>query len=186
MSTNRGWTSFLVTFVGLVLVASASDSETLKPNAKLPDPVAKKFKKEFPKAKIEKIDALEEEGVMVYDFEFRDGSREKETDIAADGTMLEYTLVISPKAIPAPAMKVIKELAKGSSLGRLEEIKISYETKDGKIVKLPELKTHYAAELERGKQTAEVVVTPDGTLIDTPKWPDAKDAKTKSASNAGK
>ena len=32
--------------------------------------------------------------MTVYDLEFRDGTTEKETDIAEDGTMLEYTIVI--------------------------------------------------------------------------------------------
>jgi len=39
-----------------------------------------------------------ENGVTVYDLEFKDGPVEKETDIAADGTMLEYTVVVEAKA----------------------------------------------------------------------------------------
>lgn len=70
------------------------------PHKKVPEAVTKTFRGTFPQGNIFKLDAEEENNVTVYDIEFRDGGSEKETDIAADGTMLELTVVIDAKAIP--------------------------------------------------------------------------------------
>ncbi len=140
----------------------------------LPEPVAKTFQAAFPKGEIVKVDAEEEDGVMVYDLEFKDGAVEKETDITADGTMLEFTVVIPAKEVPAPAMKTVRAAAKGGKIGRIERIEIGYETKDGKAIKLDKPVTHYAAEIVKGDTTSEVVVAPDGTRVVEPADLDTK------------
>ena len=141
---------------------------------KLPVAVRKTFEAKFPDAVIEKVDAEEEGGVVVYDIEFKDGATEKETDIAADGTMLEFTLVIDAKAVPWAAMKPIREAAAGAKMKRVEEIKISNETKGGKVLELPATVTHYAVEMTKGGKTAEIVVDADGKVVEDPRWADAK------------
>jgi hypothetical protein len=165
-----------VALLGLFLVPRAVHSQEAITETKLPDPVRKTFRAHFPTAEIEKLEVEVEDGVTVYDFEFKDGAVEKETDITADGTMLEFTIVISAKAVPAPAMQAIRKGAGGATLKRIEQIEISYETKDGKVVKLPRPVTHYAVEMEKGNQSAEIVVAPDGKVIEEPKW-SAKDGK---------
>jgi hypothetical protein len=167
---------FVVALVAGAFAASTGLSQTAAPGTRLPDPVAKAFETAFPKGKILKVDAEEEDGVTVYDFEFKDGAIEKETDITADGTMLEFTVVVVPKAVPAPAMKAIRAAAKGAKIARLEHIEISSETQDGKVVKLPETVTHYAAELTKGKLHGEIVVLPGGAVVDSPKWVEEKPA----------
>jgi hypothetical protein len=72
--------------------------------------------------------------------------------------------------VPAAAMKVLREAAKGAKMDRIERIEISYETKDGKAIKLDKPITHYAVEMTKGGQTAEVVVAPDGTVVEPAKW----------------
>jgi hypothetical protein len=37
-------------------------------------------------------------------------------------------------------------------------------------MKLPKPITRYAVELKKGDKTAEVVVNPDGTLVEEPQW----------------
>ena len=157
-------------FAGAALVASTALAQEKATETKLPDAVEKTFRTAFPKGEIHKVDAEEENGVTVYDFEFKDGDSEKETDIAADGTMLEFTIVVVPDSIPAAAMKTISNAAKGAKIERLEHIEVSYETKDGKVVKLPKVLTRYAAEMSKRQKRAEVVVNPDGTVIDSPEW----------------
>jgi hypothetical protein len=88
--------------------------------------------------------------------------------------MLEYTVVIDAKAVPAAAMKPIREAAVGATMKRVEEIKISFETKDGKVIKLPRTVTHYAVGLKKGDQTAEIVVDVAGKVIEPAKWSGAK------------
>jgi hypothetical protein len=173
--------AMLVAGALVAVAATAGLAEEKAAKAKLPDAVAKTFATAFPEGVIQKADAEEENGVMVYDLEFKDGDTEKETDIAEDGTMLEFTLVIAADAIPAPVMKTINDAAKGATVGRLEKISVSYETKDGKVVKLPEALTRYAAEMAKGKKTAEVITNADGTVFEAPEWvepkPEAKAAK---------
>ena len=102
---------------------------------------------------------------MVYDIEFKNGAVEQETDITADGTILEVTLVVEAKAVPPAAMKAIEKAAAGGKIGRIENIDIRYETKDGKAVKLATPVTHFAAEITKGDETSEIVVTPDGAPV---------------------
>ena len=144
---------------------------------KLPDVVTKTFKKTFPKGEIFKLDVEEENGVTVYDIEFKDGAIEKETDITADGTMLEFTVVVEAKAVPKAAMKVIQKAAEGATIKRIEHIEMSHETKDGKTIKLSKPVTHYAVGIAKGDQTAEIVVAPDGTVVEPATWGGAGEAK---------
>jgi len=157
---------------GVLLLFGTPLAESLPKDAKLPDPVEATFQARFPRAAIEKIDVTEENGVRVYDIEFQDGRMERETDIAEDGTLMEYTDVIPLKAIPAAPLKAIRAAAKGARLGRLERIEVSYETHEGKVVKLPEAVTRYAAEMSRKGQHAEVIVADDGTVLEPPQWVD--------------
>jgi hypothetical protein len=173
--------------LGAALARGAAPAETVPPDkvaakTELPDPVKETFKKTFPKGEIFKVDVDVENGVTVYDIEFKDGAIEKETDITADGTMLEFTIVIDAKAVPKAAMKTIRKAAEGAKMGRIEQIEISYETKDGKAVKLPKPIARYAVAIAKGDQTAEIVVAPDGAVVEPAKFGGAKDRK----SEAGK
>jgi uncharacterized membrane protein YkoI len=160
--------------VSLALVASTARAQKKETEVKLPEAVMKTFKAKFPKAEIQKTEVEEENGVTVYDIEFKDGDTEKETDITADGIMLEFTIVIEAKAVPAAAMKAIEKAAEGAKMKRIERIEISYETKDGKVIKLEKPVTHYAVEMTKGKQSAEIVVTPEGAVVEKPTWEDVK------------
>jgi len=148
--------------VGLVKDAEFELARIEKPKAGPPPAVTKAFKDAFPKAEIEKLDAEEENGVMVYDYEFRQGAAEKETDIAADGTILETTLVIDAKALPPAVLRAVEKGADGGKLGRVEQIEINCETKDGKVVKLAKTVTHYSVEYTKGDKSGEVTVDADG------------------------
>jgi hypothetical protein len=162
--------------LGLLALAGAARTAPVPPD-QLPEPVAKTFKTMFPNGTIQKLDAEEENGVVVYDFEFKAGDREKETDIAADGTMLESTLVIVAKDIPAAPMKRIQAAAKGAKIGRLEWIETRYELKEGKVIKLAGPVIKYAAEMTRSGKRAEIIVGANGTVLEEPEWLPITDAK---------
>jgi uncharacterized membrane protein YkoI len=174
MMTTRGLMRSVAVLCALALLPATGYAQKPKADAKLPEPVRKTFEARFPKAEIQKVDAEEEGGVMVYDVEFKDGSTEKETDIAADGTMLEFTVVIDAKAVPEAAMKPIQKAAEGAKMKRTERIEITHETKDGKVVKLPKTVTHYAVEMTKGDQSAEIVVDADGKVLEEAKWSGGK------------
>ena len=149
----------------------------------LPEKVRKTFVDKFPNAAIKKVNSDEEGGVMVWDIEFREGRTHKETDIAADGTMLEHTVYIPKKSVPGAAMKPMEAAAKekDAKMGRVEKIEISYETKDGKVVKLDKPRTNYAVELTKDDQMAEIVVDEKGKVVEEPKWESPTAAAKKSA-----
>jgi hypothetical protein len=171
----------LVACLALVFAAGSVGSTPVPPD-QMPEPVANTFKTLFPNGTIQKLDSEMEEGVMVFDFEFKAGEREKEADIAGDGTMMESTLVITAQDIPAPAMKTIKKVAGKDKLGRMEWLETFYKPEGGKLVKLAKSEIHYACELRRGEQVAEVFVTPQGKVTESPDWKAAAAA----ASAAGK
>jgi uncharacterized membrane protein YkoI len=181
MKTFSRW-GCIAAFCALALSSAMAHAQETKGEAKketkLPEAVRKTFEGKFPKAKIEKVDVEKEEGVEVYDFEFRDGKTEKECDIAADGTMLEYTIVIRTKDVPEEAMKPIREAAEGATMGRTEKIEVSYELKDGKIIKLPKPVMQYAVEMKKGEKHAEIIVDAQGKVIEAPEWVDPKAKKT--------
>ena len=154
--------------VGLLGDGSFKLSKIEKHEIKLPEAVTKTFKATFPKGEITKLDVDVENGVTVYDIEFNDGKMEKETDITADGTMLEFTVVVALKEVPAPARKALRAAAQGGKIERIERIEISYETKDGKAIKLDKPVTHYAVEIVKDGKTSETVVNLDGTPVVEP------------------
>ena len=156
-------------FLGLMLIVGMARSAPFPPE-KLPEPVATTFKTMFPNGTIQNLDAEEEDGVMIYDFEFLAGDREKEADIAADGTMIESTLVIPRTEIPAPAMKGIQSVAKGATLGRCEWMETFYALKGGKAIKMDKPMIKYAAEMTKNGKKAEVIVSADGKVVEKPEW----------------
>lgn len=156
--------------LALVFIPSAVFAQQTNLEAKLPDAVKKTFKAKFPKGEILKMEAEDENGVKVYDLEFKDAGIDKETDITADGTMLEYTVVIEAKAVPKAAMAAIQKAAERSTIKRFEWIELRYETKNGKAIKLPSPVIHYAAEMTKGQQSAEIVVDTSGKVLEEPKW----------------
>jgi hypothetical protein len=114
---------------------------------------------------------------MIYDFEFHVGDRQKETDIAGDGTMVESTLVIPKAQIPAPAMRGIQAVAKGATLGRCEWMETFYELKAGKVIKMEKSTVKYAAEMTKNGKQAEVIVAEDGKVVEKPEWEPIPPAK---------
>jgi hypothetical protein len=173
VSERGGW---VVVVLGLVLVAGSVRSAPLAPD-KLPEPVAATFKAMFPNGTIDKLDAEEEEGVMIYDFEFHAGGREKEADIAGDGTMVESTLVITQKDIPPVPMKAIMAAAKGAKLGRCEWMETYYDLKDGKVIPMDKPMVKYAAEMTKSGKKAEAIVSVDGKMVEAPEWMPIEPAK---------
>ena len=167
---------FLVLGLGLALIAGAGLTAPVPPD-KMPEPVATTFKSAFPNGTIDKLDAEAEEGVTVYDFEFHAGDKEKEADIAADGTMMESTLVVTQKDFSPAAMKTIQATAKGAKIGRCEWMKTYYEPKEGKLVKLAKPMVKYAAEMTKADKKAEVIVSETGKVVEAPEWVPIEPAK---------
>ena len=171
------WLLMGVAVIAFVVAGSSglvAEETKTKAKVEMPEAVAKAFKAAFPKAEDIKVDVDKEEGVTVYDIEFKVDTVAMETDIAADGTILEVSCQVDMKDVPAAAASAIKKAAEGATIKQVEKVTISYEIKKvgdaGKVVKLDKPKTQYEAELSKGDQEAEITVAADGTVVEQPKW----------------
>jgi hypothetical protein len=86
--------------------------------------------------------------------------------------MLEFTVVIDAKDVPDTAMKTIRirKSAEGVTIERIEHVEIIYDIKGGKTIKLAKPVIHYAIEMAKGNQHTEIVVDPNGVVMEPAKW----------------
>ena len=80
-------------------------------------------------------------------------------------TRLSNPVLAAGIAVNPNKAESITKAAAGGKIGRIENIDISYESKDGEAVKLSNPVTHYVAEFTKGGKTSEIVVTPDGARV---------------------
>jgi uncharacterized membrane protein YkoI len=123
-----------------------SAEEKIKPES-LPKAVASAVKARFPSGKITDAAKEEDDGKVVYDIELKMDGRKYETDIQADGTLLEVEKEVAAKDVPASVTKAvdakypkatIKEVMEVNKVKGKEEKPDHYEvtikTADGKEV----------------------------------------------------
>jgi hypothetical protein len=165
----------LVVTVALALVGSMAMAQASKPT--LPAAVDKAFKDTFKTGKITTFAEEKENGVTVYEIKFTVKDRQHETDIAADGTVMTKEIVVEMSKVPDAAAKAITAAAEGGTVTQVLKIETTYETKDGKVVKLDKVEKTFEAELVKGDQTAQVVVDEKGKVVEAPKWTKTKPTK---------
>jgi hypothetical protein len=138
--------------------------------AKLPPAVARVVKQHRPKAVIDKLTVEQQAGTDLYDIEFK--GTQGEMEVAADGTIIDIVSIVRMDGLPRAAAEAIQKVTReaGAKIVRLEKAEVHSEIADGKIVKLPQFKYLYEAELVKKGQTGEVTVAPDGTIVEGPKW----------------
>ena len=168
---NRRLILLFVSFL-IVLSFSALTTEAQRKSSarriKLPRAVSEALKNNCPDCVIAKVTREVENGVTIYDFEFKQG--QGEMDVARDGTVIDRETAIAEAEVPAPALEAIRKAAAGGTISQIEKDEIRAELKDGKIIKLDAPKYAYEADLAKGKQVGEVVVTPEGQITEGPKW----------------
>ena len=108
-----------------------------------------------------------ENGVTIYDFEFKIVC---EMDVTADGLALIERLPSKTDDVPAPALDAIRQAAAGGTIKQIAKDEIRAELKDGKVIKLDSPKYAFEADLVKGNNLGEVVVTPEGQVTEGPKW----------------
>jgi len=130
--------------------------------------VAQTLKTECPGCKIDKLAREVENGVTIYDFEFKDG--QGEMDITPDGMVVSRETVVQIDDVPSAAREAINQ---GAANGRVVQVlkeQVRAELVDGKVIKLDNPKYLYEAELTKGDEAAEIVVSPEGQVIEAPVW----------------
>ena len=144
-----------------------STEEKLKPS-QLPAAVREAIKSNCPNCTINKATREVENGVTLYDIEFKTG--QGEMDVADDGSVIDRETVVRTKDVPPPALEAILKGAAGGRIKQVARDEVRAELKDGKVIKLDSPKYLYEADLEKGKQLAEIQVTPDGQVTEAPIW----------------
>jgi hypothetical protein len=145
-----------------------AQKQSKKKGLRFPPAVAETLKNECADCVIAKATKEKENGVTIYDFEFKTG--QGEMDVAADGSVIDRETPADNAAVPAAAMEAIRKAAAGGKIKYVAKDEIRAELKDGKVIKLDAPKYAYEADLQKGTQVGEVVVSPEGQITEGPKW----------------
>jgi uncharacterized membrane protein YkoI len=104
----------------LFLVAPVAAKETVINEADVPKPVTATIVRQYPAAKVDKFELEEEHGKRLYEATFRDGNRDIEVKLTAQGELVEEEEVIAEKDLPESVRKSFT----GSKYGKSKISKI--------------------------------------------------------------
>lgn len=161
----------VVFLIGATIVGQTTQEGTKEEKIKisqLPDVVAQTLRTNCAGCAIDKLTREIENGVTIYDVEFK--RNQGEIVIAADGSVIDRETVVSVNDVPAAALEAIRKGAAGAKIKRVMKGEIRAELKDGQIVKLGSSRYVYEAELEKKNQMAEIEVSAEGQIIESPEW----------------
>lgn len=146
----------LVLFIGHKSVRAEEEKVPLD---KIPKAVMEALTAKFPNAKIDKCTKAKEGDDVVYDIEFKEGTRKCEADIKENGTYINYEKAIEAKDLPKAAREAIdKKYPKAKLKEIMEETEV--KGKDEKVVA-------YEVVLETAdKKEVEVKVSKDGKILE--------------------
>ena len=167
--------SFLLLLCSVILATApiiTSGQETEKEQkikvSQLPPAVVQAIKTNCSRCVIDKAAREIENGVTVYDIEFK--GDQGEIAVAEDGSIIDRETVVLRKDVPAAAMGAIVKGASGAQIKQIAKDEIRADLKDGQIIKLDSARYVYEAELVKGKQRAEIEVSSEGQVIEAPRW----------------
>jgi len=156
------WLIALVLGLGM-LGAAACAPETCAPEAggdekevaldQVPAPVRATILKEAGTNTIDEIEKETENGVTMYEAEWKVDGKEVEIKVTPDGKIVAREKEVTIDQVPDAARKTILKEAAGNKIEEIEE-----ETKNGV--------TTYEAEWHEGDKEIEIKVAADGKLLD--------------------
>lgn len=148
------------------------EPKPVKPEVELPAAVAEAIEANVPDAEIDLVEVAEENGITLYDIEFK--ADRGEIEVAADGTVIDVVKIITKEELPEAAAKAIQDAIGDATILRLEKSEIFSEIKtegeQGIIRKLDIHRFVYEAELEKDGKTGEIEVDADGNITEPLKW----------------
>jgi uncharacterized membrane protein YkoI len=146
--------------------------EAAKPEVEIPEAVEEAVEVNFPGAEIDSVEVVEEEGITLYDIEFKEDRGEIE--VAADGTVIDVATIITMEELPEAAAKAIQAAAEGARIDRIEKSEVRSEIKkEGETIVIAKLdipRYVYEAELTKDDQMGEIAVDADGNIVEELKW----------------
>jgi len=126
---------------------------------KLPKAVANALKARFPGATLVSASKDSDKGQVVYDVELKQKDRKYETDIKADGTMIEIEKEIAIKDVPAAITKGVEAKYPKSTIREVMEV--------NKVKGKEEKPDHYEVTIETSsKKKLEVTASLDGKKVE--------------------
>jgi uncharacterized membrane protein YkoI len=126
---------------------------------KIPEKVMSALKAKFPKAEIEKWTQEKENGVVLYDIEFKQANQKFEADIKEDGSIHNWEKQVAVQGLPAAVRKAVESRY---PKGVIKEVMAITEVKAGK-----EMMEGYEILLDAaGGKEVEVTVAPDGKILE--------------------
>lgn len=162
----------IVVSISLLVATGQTTQEEAKEKriavSQLPAAVAQAIKANCARCSIDKATVELENGVTVYDIEFK--HRQGEIAVAADGSLIDRETVVRLTDVPAAALEAIRKNASGSKIKQVAKGEVHAELKDGAVIKLAGPKYLYEAELAKGNEVAEIEVTPEGQVTEAPQW----------------
>lgn len=167
---------FLLCSVVLAIAHTITSGQPMQESGKeerlkvsqLPSAVVDAIKANCPGCVIDKATREIENGVTVYDIEFKRG--QGEIALVEDGSVVDHETVVLRKDVPAAALDAILKGASGAKIKQITKGEIRAELKDGQIIRLDSPRYVYEAELEKGNQMAEIEVSSEGQVIEAPVW----------------
>lgn len=151
---------------------AVEEPEAAKPDVELPADVVEAIEANVPDAEIDSVEVAVEDGITLYDIEFK--ADRGEIEVAEDGTVIDVVTIITMEELPEAAAKAIQDAIEGATIKRLEKSEIRSEIKKegeiGTVVKLDTFRYVYEAELEKDGQTGEIAVDADGNITEPLKW----------------
>jgi uncharacterized membrane protein YkoI len=144
------------------------EPKPVKSEVGLPLAVTEAIKTNVPDAEIDFVGVAEENGITLYDIEFK--ADRGEIEVAADGTVIDVVTVITMEELPEAAAKAIQDSIGDATIKRLEKSEIKKEGETGTLVKLEIPRYVYEAELVKNDQTGEIEVDADGDITEPLKW----------------
>lgn len=151
----------------LTAAQDSTKEEKLK-TSQLPPAVLEAIKTNCSGCTIDKAAREVENGVTVYDIEFKQGKGE--IALTEDGSVVDRETAVRLEDVPAAAAEAIRKGATGAKIKQVAKGEIRAELKDGQIIKLASPRYVYEAELEKGGQRAEIEVSSEGQVIEAPVW----------------
>jgi uncharacterized membrane protein YkoI len=148
------------------------EPKAVTPETELPAAVVEAINAIVPDAEIDFVEVVEENGVTLYDIEFKD--KRGEIEMTEDGTIIDVVTVITMEDLPEAAAQAIQKATEGVTILRLEKSEIyseiNTEGEKGTVIKLDTHRFVYEAELEKDGRTGEITVDADGNTIESLKW----------------
>ena len=158
----------MLALAGPTVLAFQEAKEVKVKTSQIPATVVEAIKNNCPNCVIGKATREVENGVTIYDFEFKGG--QGEMDVAEDGSVIDRETIVQMTEIPSAALDAIKKGAPGATIKQVAKDEVRAELKKGKVIKLDTPRYLYEADLVKGNKVAEIEVSSEGQVTEAPKW----------------